>query len=79
MSNSVSNHLVIKRDKVVNLKNVVDSSGTIFYNVQSGTDVDIINYDLPFSKEIVILKLMQSVATKRLVSLLRVCVSGEMK
>ena len=79
MSNSVSNHLVIKRDKVVNLKNVVDSSGTIFYNVQSGTDVDIINYDLPFSKEIIILKLMQSVATKRLVSLLRVCVSGEMK
>ena len=79
MSNSVSNHLVIKRDKVINLKNVVDSSGTIFYNVQSGTDVDIINYDLPFLKEIVILKLMQSVATKRLVSLLRVCVSGEMK
>ena len=79
MSNSVSNHLVIKRDKVVNLKNVVDSNGKVFYNVQSGTDVNIINYDMPFSKEIVILKLMQSVATKRLVSLLRVCVSGEMK
>ena len=50
MSNIVSNQFVSKRDKEVNFKNVGGS------NVQRGMGTDI-NYDMPFSKEIVITKI----------------------
>lgn len=56
-TNSVSNQLVSKRDKVVNFKNVGDSNEEVFYNIQSGNDVDIIINDMPFSKEVVITKI----------------------
>ena len=56
-TNSVSNQLVSKRDKLVNFKNVGDSNEEVFYNIQSGNDVDIIINDMPFSKEVVITKI----------------------